>query len=132
MEVDHQEVNSGNTTTSKEPQTINSSGASPPASSATVIEVRTETDPTVVSHREMTFSQKINQFQLELEDDFQAYETSLQQNPHDNDIGLLDWDDLEKRYDDEMGLRITAENEVMDEFSALFKVLRLLRPPNKA
>ncbi|EXJ88137.1 hypothetical protein A1O1_05065 [Capronia coronata CBS 617.96] len=69
-----------------------------------------------------SFVRDVDEYQQQLELEFQEFERSLNERNPTEGLEDLDWDDLEARYDKEIQPKITAEQEIMDEFSARFEV----------
>lgn len=80
------------------------------------------TDPSTQDREGSTFSAKIAAYQQELESEFKMYEDSLSTRQVDVELEDLDWDELESRYQAEMKLQVSNEQEIMDDFSVRFQV----------
>lgn len=69
-----------------------------------------------------TFVQDIAAYQQCLEAKFQDYENELKSRDRSQELAALDWQDLEERYQKEIGPKIAEEQEIMNEFQARFGV----------
>ena len=69
-----------------------------------------------------SFLQMMQQYQAELDAEFDKYQEELAERDQDEDIEDYDWDDLEARYFAEMEAKIIEEKEITDEFHKLLDV----------
>jgi hypothetical protein len=65
---------------------------------------------------------RIEQYQKGLEVDFQQFEQSLSRRDKAADLELLDWNELETRYNLEIQPKIVTEEAIMNEFQTRFQV----------
>ncbi|EXJ86939.1 hypothetical protein A1O3_03893 [Capronia epimyces CBS 606.96] len=72
-----------------------------------------------------TLVHEIENYQQQLELEFQEFERSLNERDPAEDLEVMDWDGLEARYDEEIQPKIAAEQEIMNEFSARFEQFML-------
>jgi len=64
---------------------------------------------------------RIEQYQKGLEEEFQEFEQSLSERDKAADLESLDWNELEKRYNDEIQPKIATEEAIMNEFQTRFQ-----------
>lgn len=84
---------------------------------------------TPASTIEQTFALALEQYRGQLDQEFQEFESQLEQRPQDEDLGQLDWDELERQYEEEAAKKVAEEHDIMHEFDARFKVsFALLKP----
>ena len=105
----------------------NSSSASHPSHSVTSTNVTLKPESTDRSLTRMnepssSFQETIQRYQDELDQEYGDFERKLQARERNGELDEFDWEGLENRYRQEIEPKISAEREVMQECSALFKV----------
>ena len=73
-------------------------------------------------HSRATFVQSIARYKKHLDDEFQDYENELKSRDRSQELSALDWEELEDRYQKEIGPKIADERQIMEEFQARFNV----------
>lgn len=73
-------------------------------------------------NEDLSFAAKIGQYKQSLDAEYQIFEGSLTQRKRDEELVEADWDDLQKRYQEEMNQKIAEEQVIIDELSHRFKV----------
>jgi hypothetical protein len=69
-----------------------------------------------------TFVSQIEDYQRELEEDFQKFERQLNDRDTSAELEQMDWTDLEGKYKKEIEPLLQQENAIMQEFGDLFNV----------
>jgi hypothetical protein len=64
-------------------------------------------------------------FQDRLDNEYQVFEQKLKERNQDVELEDFDWDELEARYHTAIDPAVEAEQEIMNECSHLFRVIRL-------
>ena len=69
-----------------------------------------------------SFDKEIYEYKQQLELDYQTFEQSLNERDAAADLNVIDWEDLEARYIQEISPCIDREREIMNEFNTRFAV----------
>jgi len=69
-----------------------------------------------------TFAKEIQDYQQQLDREFQEFEQSLNERDTSVNLDTLDWNELEDRYSKEVRPNLDAENEILKELGARFEV----------
>lgn len=69
-----------------------------------------------------SFIRGIEEYQQQLELEFQEFERSLTARDKTAGLNDMDWDELERSYSNDIQPKIDAEQEIMNEFNARFQV----------
>jgi hypothetical protein len=80
------------------------------------------TNTTIESTR--IFQDTMRVFQDRLDEEYKVFEHKLNERDQDAELEEFDWDDLEARYHIAIDPKVEAEQEVMNECSHLFQVIR--------
>lgn len=72
-----------------------------------------------------TLREAMKDFQDRLDNEYQIFEQKLKERNQDAELEDFDWDELEARYHTAIDPVVEAEQEIMNECSYLFRVLRL-------
>ncbi|KIW17024.1 hypothetical protein PV08_04215 [Exophiala spinifera] len=70
---------------------------------------------------EQGLARRIERYQQELQVEFDQFQQSLAERDRTAELELLDWEELESRYQSEIQPKMAAEQEIMDEFQARFQ-----------
>jgi len=70
-----------------------------------------------------SFVAQMQLYQQQLEEEYCDFEQSLQDRDHQADLDDLDWEDMESRYNTEIGPKVAAEHDIIEQFAARFQVL---------
>ena len=92
--------------------------SSPSSTAPTQLPSKTQNAPPAP----VTFNGEVKSYQTKLDQEFEEFKTDLEQRDRSKDLEQLDWDDLERRYTDEISPLISEENEVRARMSQRMQV----------